>query len=114
MVRKFIFIMVILISGLEIMSRVGVKPIEFYNVPMRNGFVGLALYPVIMYKHSEDIVKYNLNGASTQIHERHHHKQAERMGFLAYKLTYAYNQLTVGYCNNPLEIEAYEAEKGHK
>ena len=108
--KKLLLITFLLLGGLEIASRIGIEPIEFYDVPIADGYVGFAFYPVIVYKNTKDVVVHNLNGESTQIHERMHHAQAERNGFMAYKLSYAYNAFTVGYDNNDFEIEAYAAE----
>jgi len=43
-------------------------------------------------------------------HEQVHVNQYKRYGFIKFLIVYVYNHFKYGYYNNPLEVEAREAE----
>ena len=109
--KKLLFGLLIILGGLEIASRLKVKPLEFYNVGLGQYTYAMEIYPVIMYRESKTVVEFNLDRQFTKVHEWHHVKQVQELGYIRYKASYLWYQLTGEYENNPYEIEAFEAEK---
>jgi len=69
------------------------------------GFSGVALPPFGIY-----ILEERLTDEALIRHEMAHWQQAQRMGIARWYLTYAWLTMRHGYRNNPLEVEAREAE----
>jgi hypothetical protein len=57
------------------------------------------------------ILTERINEAPLIRHEQCHWQQAQRMGIVRFYLTYAWYTIRYGYRNNPLEVEAREAER---
>ena len=70
------------------------------------GYGGICLPPVGIF-----ILTERINEAPLIRHEQCHWQQAQRMGIVRFYLTYAWYTIRYGYRNNPLEVEAREAER---
>ncbi len=70
------------------------------------GYGGICLPPVGIF-----ILTERINEAPLIRHEQCHWQQAQRMGIVRWYLTYAWYTIRHGYRNNPMEIEAREAER---
>ena len=71
------------------------------------GFAGITLPPFGAY-----ILPTRLQDERLRRHEAAHWAQYERMGVLGFYLTYLWYTIRHGYWNNPMEVEAREAEHG--
>ena len=69
------------------------------------GYGGITLPPLGIY-----ILAERINEAPLIRHEQCHWQQAQRMGVVRWYATYLWNNLRHGYRNNPLEVEARDAE----
>lgn len=70
------------------------------------GYAGIALPPVGIY-----ILAEHLHSQRLIRHEQAHWRQWQRMGTLAFYLTYVWQVLRYSYYNAPMEIEARAAER---
>jgi hypothetical protein len=69
------------------------------------GYGGITLPPFGIF-----ILAERLDEERLARHEQAHWEQAQRMGIVRWYLTYAWLTMRHGYRNNPLEVEAREAE----
>ena len=69
------------------------------------GFVGIALPPFGAY-----ILEEHINNERLRKHELQHLKQANDMGGVKFYLIYLWYSVRYGYLNNPLEVDARNAE----
>lgn len=70
------------------------------------GFGGITLPPWGVF-----ILAERINETALVRHEQAHWQQAQRMGIVRWYLTYAWYTIRYNYRNNPLEVEAREAER---
>jgi hypothetical protein len=73
----------------------------------RQGYQGITLPPLGVYVVSEALDKPDLIR-----HEQAHWAQYERMGLIGYYARYLWYTVRYGYWNNPMEVEAREAQRG--
>ena len=71
-----------------------------------SGYGGITLPPLGIF-----ILAERLGEEALVRHEHAHWQQAQRMGIVRWYLTYAWYTIRHGYRNNPMEIEAREAER---
>ena len=71
-----------------------------------SGYGGITLPPLGIF-----ILAERLGEEALVRHEHAHWQQAQRMGIVRWYLTYAWYTIRFGYRNNPLEVEAREAER---
>jgi hypothetical protein len=69
------------------------------------GYGGITLPPFAIF-----ILAERINEPGLIRHEQAHWQQYQRMGAVRFYATYLWNNLRHGYRNNPMEIEAREAE----
>lgn len=69
------------------------------------GYGGITLPPLGVF-----ILAERINEAPLIRHEQAHWRQYERMGAVKFYVTYLWYTIRYGYWNNPMEIEAREAE----
>jgi len=69
------------------------------------GYAGITLPPRGIY-----ILQARMGDMALRRHEQAHWRQYRRMGVLRFYLTYGWYTLRYGYWNNPMEVEAREAE----
>ena len=70
------------------------------------GFAGITLPPFGIF-----ILPERLHQGWLVRHEQAHWKQAQRMGVVLFYAAYIWYTIRHGYRNNPMEIEAREAER---
>lgn len=70
------------------------------------GYGGITLPPLGIF-----ILAERINEAPLIRHEQAHWAQYQRMGAALFYAMYLWNNLRYGYRNNPMEIEAREAER---
>ena len=87
------------------MLRVAPKWLEWYLRKAK--FVAITLPPIGIFALPEQVASPTLAK-----HEGKHWEQYQRMGLLKFYAMYAYYSLRYGYRNNPMEVEAREAEVG--
>ncbi len=71
------------------------------------GYGGITLPPLGIY-----ILAERMQDDRLIRHEQAHWGQYKRMGFLKFYFLYLWYSLKYGYWNNPMEVEAREAQKG--
>ena len=84
--------------------RPAVHPIRWFLRAF--GYGGITLPPWGIY-----ILVERLGEDALMRHEQAHWAQAQRIGVVRWYLTYAWYTIRFGYRNNPLEVEAREAER---
>ena len=70
------------------------------------GYGGITLPPFGVF-----ILAERINEAALVRHEQAHWEQAQRMGVMRFYATYIWYTIRYGYRNNPMEVEAREAER---
>jgi hypothetical protein len=70
------------------------------------GFGGITLPPLGIF-----ILPERLHQGWLVRHEQAHWQQAQRMGVVRFYATYIWYTIRHGYRNNPMEVEAREAER---
>jgi hypothetical protein len=71
-----------------------------------SGYGGITLPPWGVF-----ILAERINETALVRHEQRHWQQAQSMGIVRWYLIYAWYSIRHGYRNNPMEIEAREAER---
>jgi len=87
-----------------VIPRPAVHPIRWFLRAF--GYGGITLPPWGIY-----ILVERLGEDALMRHEQAHWAQAQRIGVVRWYLTYAWYTIRFGYRNNPLEVEAREAER---